>query len=101
MICQFFSAIPSQGFVEFPWQPPGLFDQPRDNAFGVLIGDFNQHDVARLAFDQGGDVAVFGAADQITFPRSVNALQSPVGNDDLGWRDPPQWQAVRGSRQRL
>ena len=68
MIGQLFATIPSQGFEEFLWQPPRLFDQRRDHALGVFVGQFDQHDIARLPLDKCRDVAVPGAANKITFP---------------------------------
>ena len=47
-------------------------DQGADNTVAVLAFDFDQHDKARAAFDQRGDMAVSGAAQQVAFPVAGN-----------------------------
>ena len=72
VVYELLSAIPSQGFVEFARQFLSRFDQGGDDALGVLVGAFDQHDIARFALHKGRDVAVLGAADQVTFPMTWN-----------------------------
>ena len=68
MICQLFAAVPGQGFIKILWQPLGLFDQRSDHTFSVFVGHFDQHDIARLSLDKCRNVAVPGAANEVTFP---------------------------------
>ena len=46
----------------------GLFDQGVDHCFGIRRVHLGQHDIAGMAFDQGGDLAVVATAQQIAFP---------------------------------
>ena len=72
VIGEFFASVPGQGLVEFAGQSLRLFDQCRDDAFGVFVGDLDQHHVARVALDQRGDIAVLRSADQVTLPVAGN-----------------------------
>jgi len=45
-----------------------LFDERRDNAFGVLVRNLDQHHVARMALDKCCDIAVPRSADQVALP---------------------------------
>jgi len=45
-----------------------LLDQRRDDAFGILIRNLDQHHVARMALDKSCDVAVPRPADQVALP---------------------------------
>ena len=65
MIGQFLTAIPGAGFGELTRQPLGLFDERRDDAFGVFVRDLGQHHKPGMALDQRGDVAVLRSADQL------------------------------------
>ena len=97
MIGQFLSAIPREGLVELPREFLGLLDQGRDDAFGILVRDFEQHHIPGMAFDQRGDVAVLRPPDQIALPLSVIALQSTVGSDAPEWHGLVQMRAFHGS----
>jgi len=44
-----------------------------DDAFGVLVGNLDQHDVSRVTFDQRRHIAVLGPADEIAFPMTGNS----------------------------
>ena len=68
MVGQFLAAIPGEGFVKLTRQPSGLFDQRRDDAFGVFVGNLDQHHIPGMALDQRGDVAVLRPADQVALP---------------------------------
>jgi hypothetical protein len=45
-----------------------ILDQRIDHGFGVLACQLHQHQVARLTFDQCGDLAVAPAEHQVPFP---------------------------------
>ena len=45
-----------------------LLDQRRDDAFGVLVSNLDQHHVARMAFDKRCNIAISRPTDQIAFP---------------------------------
>ncbi len=66
VISKLLAAIPGEGSVELTWQPLGLFDQRRDDAFGILVGNLDQHDIPGMALDQRRDIAVLRPADQVT-----------------------------------
>ena len=68
MIGQLLAAIPGQRLVEFPRSLVRLLDKRVDLRLGVLALDPDQHHVARVAFHQGGDLAVVAAEQQVTFP---------------------------------
>ena len=68
MIGKLLAPIPGQGLIEFAGQLFRVFDQGGDDAFGGVVGDLDQHHVARMPLDQSGDVAVAGAAHEVAFP---------------------------------
>ena len=72
MIGELFTSVPGQGLVKFTGQSLRLPDQRRDDAFGILISDLDQHHVARMALDKCCDIAV---------PRSANQVALPVAWD--------------------
>ena len=45
-----------------------LLNQCIDHRLGVFAFDPHEHHVARVTFDQGGDLAVVAAEQEITFP---------------------------------
>ena len=68
VIGEFFASVPGQRPVKFTGQSLRLFDQRRDNAFGVLVRNLDQHHVARMTLDKRCDIAVPGSADQVALP---------------------------------
>ncbi len=72
MICHFLAAIPGQRFVEFSRQLVCMLDERVDDRPGVFAGDSDQHHVTRMAFNQGRDLAVIAADEQVTFPVARN-----------------------------
>ena len=58
VIGKLFAPVPCQRFVEFSGQLPCMFDQRIYNRLGVPTWNLHQHHVARVTFDQGGDVGV-------------------------------------------
>src|SRR5215475_14363651 len=72
MIRELLASVPGQGPIKFAGQSLRLLDKRRDDAFGILVGDLDQHHVARMAFDKCYDIAV---------PRSANQVALPVAWD--------------------
>ncbi len=72
MIGHFLAAVPGKRLVEFARQALRLPDQRRHDAPCILVGDLDQHHIARMPFDERCDVAVLRAADQIAFPVTGN-----------------------------
>lgn len=64
----FLSSVPRQGFVQLMRQPPGMPDQRIDDRFGVLRCYLDQHEEARLPFDQRGDLTITTSEEQVAFP---------------------------------
>jgi hypothetical protein len=54
--------VPDQRSVEFTGQSLRLFNQRRDDAFGILVRDLDQHHVARMTLDERCNIAVPGPA---------------------------------------
>ncbi len=59
---------PGQGIVEFVWQPARLLDQCIDHGLRFPVRDLREHQLARMAFNQGDDVAVVRSAEQVALP---------------------------------
>src|SRR5258708_39111360 len=72
MIGELFASVPGQRSVKLAGQSLRLLDERRDDAFGILVRDLDQHHVARMALDKCCDIAV---------PRSANQVTLPVGWD--------------------
>ena len=72
VIGHLFAAVPGQRLVEFPRQLVRMLDEGIDYRLGVFAGYSDQHHVTRMTFNQGCDLAVVTANDQITFPVSRN-----------------------------
>jgi len=72
MIGELFASVPGQRPVKFAGQSLRLLDERRDDAFGILVRDLDQHHVARMALDKCCDIAV---------PRSANQVALPVAWD--------------------
>ena len=68
MVGKLLTSVPGQRPVKFAWQSLRLLDQRRDNAFGVLVRNLDQHYVARMVLDKCCDVAVPRSADQVALP---------------------------------
>lgn len=68
MIGELFASVPGQPPVKFAGQSLRLLDECRDDAFGILIRDLDQHHVVRMALDKCCNIAVPRSADQITLP---------------------------------
>ena len=47
-----------------------MLDQCVDDGLGIFTGHFHQHHITRLAFNEGRNLAVNTAAQQIPFPVS-------------------------------
>src|SRR5674476_693119 len=45
-----------------------MLNQRVDDGLGIFTGSFNQHHIARLAFDEGRNLTVTTAAQQVPFP---------------------------------
>src|SRR5258705_5570022 len=45
-----------------------LLDQCRDNAFGILVRNLDQHYVARMALDKRCDITIPRSTDQVALP---------------------------------
>src|SRR6478609_5130022 len=68
MVGKLFASVPGQRPVKLAGQSLRVLDQCRDDAFGVLVSNLDQHHVARMAFDKRCNIAVSRPADQIAFP---------------------------------
>ncbi|MCY1293470.1 hypothetical protein D9M68_697070 [compost metagenome] len=68
VISHLLAAIPRQRFVQLLRRFDGVLDQGVDHSLRVFAGDLQQHDEPRLALDQGDDLAVSAAEQQIAFP---------------------------------
>lgn len=55
---QLFTAIPSQGSVQFPRQAAGTFDQRIHHGLRVLSVDFDQHDVTGFSLHEHRNPAI-------------------------------------------
>ena len=64
------AAVPGERLIELAGQFAGLFDQRRNDAGGILVGDFDQHHVARLALDERRNVAVTRSGNEVSRPMS-------------------------------
>ena len=53
-----------------------MLDQRIDDRLSVLAIDLRHHEIARITFDQRGDLAVVGAKDQVAFPMPGNCSVS-------------------------
>jgi len=62
------ASVPGQGFVEFVRQLASVLDQSVDDGLRVFAIELYQHHVPRLAFDQGRDLAIGAAENQVAFP---------------------------------
>src|SRR3984893_6099832 len=68
MVGKLFASVPGQRPVKFAGQSQRLLDQRRDNAFGVLVSNLDQHHVARMALEKRCNIAIPCPADQVTLP---------------------------------
>jgi hypothetical protein len=68
MVGKLLAPVPGQRPVKLAGQSLRLLDQCRDDAFGVLVGNFDQHHVARMALDKRCNIAIPRPTDQIAFP---------------------------------
>ena len=86
MVGKFLAAVPGQRPAEFARQGAGLLDQRCNDRVGLLVGDLGQDHVARLALDQGHDMAAARARDQVAFPmprhRAILRLGRPLADRD-------------------
>src|SRR5882757_5497538 len=60
--------ILAQQSVKFAGQSLRLLDQCRDNAFGILVRNLDQHHVARMALDKRCDITIARSTDQVALP---------------------------------
>src|SRR3979490_2985807 len=68
MIREFLASVPGQRPVKFAGQSLRLLDQCRDNAFGILVRNLDQHHVARMALDKRCDITIPRSTDQVALP---------------------------------
>src|SRR5690349_17436272 len=68
MIGELFASVPGQRPIKFAGQSLRLLDERRDDAFGILVRDLDQHHVARMALDKCCDIAVPRSTDQVALP---------------------------------
>src|ERR1700692_1152003 len=68
MIGKLFASVPGQRPVKLAGQSQRLLDQRRDNAFGVLVRNLDQHHVARMALNKRCNIAIPCPADQAALP---------------------------------
>ena len=71
------AAVPGERLIELAGQFAGLFDQRRNDAGGILVGDFDQHHVARMAFNKRRDIAIPRSTYEVTLPM---AWHRPIFN---------------------
>jgi hypothetical protein len=60
--------IPGERLVELSREFLGLLDQGIDDGLGILAVDLGQQQVARMALEERGDLAVVAAEQQVAFP---------------------------------
>jgi hypothetical protein len=88
MIGEFFARVPGQRPVKFAGQSLRLLDERRDDVFGILVRDLDQHHIARMALDKRCDIAVARFANQVALPVAMAApkaaMTSPSG-ESLGF----------------
>ena len=68
MIGKLFASVLGQRPVKLAGQSQRLLDQRRDNAFGVLVRNLDQHHVARMALNKRCNIAIPCPADQVALP---------------------------------
>src|SRR3954470_19789161 len=68
MVGKLFASVPGQRPIKLARQSLRLLDQRRDDAFGVLVSNLDQHHVTRMAFDKRCNIAISRPTDQIAFP---------------------------------
>ncbi len=68
VISHFFTTIPGERLVEFSRQFVSMLDERVDHRFGVFALHSDQHDVSSMALNEGRDLAVASAHDQVAFP---------------------------------
>lgn len=70
VVSHLFSAVPSKRFVELLRQLSGVVNQRVNHRLRVFASRLQQHDVACLAFDERGNLAVVTAEQQVALPVS-------------------------------
>src|ERR1700688_2004659 len=68
MVGKLFASVPGQRPVKLARQSLRLLDQRRDDAFGVLVSNLDQHHISRMAFDKRCNIAISRPADQVALP---------------------------------
>src|SRR3981081_4442177 len=68
MIREFIPSAPGPQTGQFARQWLRLLDQCRDNAFGILVRNLDQHHVARMALDKRCDITIPRSTDQVALP---------------------------------
>src|SRR3954451_16975455 len=68
MVREFLASVPGQRPVKFAGQSLRSLDQCRDNAFGILVRNLDQHHVARMALDKRCDITIPRSTDQVALP---------------------------------
>src|SRR5712671_4257778 len=107
MIREFLASVPGQRPVQFAGQSLRLLDQCRDNAFGILVRNLDQHHVARMALDKRCDITIPRSTDQApsqwpgTARSSTDGGRSRMDTAFLIWPSPFRFHAgVPGSADR-
>src|SRR6476469_7848368 len=83
MVREFLASVPGQRPVKFAGQSLRLLDQCRDNAFGILVRNLDQHHVARMALDKRCDITIPRSTDQVALPMACTARSSTDGGRSL------------------
>lgn len=63
-----------------------MLDEGGDDAFGVLVGNLDQHDVSRVALDQRRHIAVLGPTDEVALLNDPEQLDLRRRLAARGWR---------------
>ena len=82
----FLTPVPRQRFVKFVRQLASVFDQGVGDGPSIFARELDQHQVARLTFDQRGNLAVVAATQLVTFPvpwyGSIVSRRGPFADGD-------------------
>lgn len=93
MIRHLGASVPGQGFVQLGRESLGMLYEGGRHGFRILLFNFSQHDIPRLAFDSRRNIAVVGSANEVSFPmprdRAIFYGGGPFTNRD-GIRDVPK-----------
>src|SRR3982074_3216288 len=68
MVRELLASVPGQRPIKFAGQSLRLLDQCRDNAFGILVRNLDQHHVTSMALDKRCDITIPRSTDQVALP---------------------------------